>query len=730
MNPQIASQPETDYSLDNLVQHEGMVESIPLLDLDLPDRFIIQNLHNTIQASQDWYNDSKGYNLKTKRAKNVQMLEGRHLADHKLYRHQTPYVDNEIFVGIDAITAYVTAQTPRAEVYPASDRPESKQMAKDLENFLLAHSEKFELPRKMEGMVTNGLQKYVGFIKLNWNPLWGKNGDIVPEVIDPDYIIVDHTAKTGENPRFICQILRDTVEGVIAKFPEKEAEILRRANIQRKGTRNMTAELAYREVWFTYYDDEHKPQEAVCWYFQDLVLDKCKNPNWLYDGEGSNFLDMPEKPFVPLNIWTDGSNWVDKTNSVEQAIAQQEILNKLGRQIIDNLATANGFKAIDSHAMTKDDAENFTGDPNQILLIKTKPNQTVQNAIAQFNPQMVSAQLIEEKQLAQSTIHNILGTPSQFRGDDGEQSKTATQAMMIKNQASGRQDKIVRAVDYAMDKYFKLLTQMIVVWYSEKHLASINGGDGRFDYIEMHRSKIEPGMSVRVKSGTTLPFDKARQEAVAQNAAELGFLSPYDYYQLMHMDNPQKLYDNWMKFKSNPAQLAMDLSNNDADRQAVIDFTELMAGETPADREDPSAEYIEQLRKLMISDEFIKAKSKIQTNTIDFVKRAIESLSLRNMLDEKTAPAEDPSATLPPAVQATIPPPPPMMPGAMPGMPGAAPQAPGAPGTPMPGAPMGAPMPPASPIASIMGGQMGGAPNLNPAQPQVNGADVGNLPLV
>lgn len=579
------------------------------------------------------------------------MLQGMHLAENKLYRHQTPFIDNEIFVGIDAIISYVCAQTPRAEVYPANDKKESVVLAQNLEKYMLAHSEKFELPRKMEGAVYNLIGKYIGLLKLRWDPLYGKNGEIVPEIVDPNHVIIDKNAKLGENPRFICHVLKDNVEGLIARFPEKEDIILNHFSIKRKGARNMSAEIAYREVWFTYYE-KNEPKEAVAWYVDDIVLDKCPDPNWLYDSEGENFLDTPMKPFIPFNLTNDGSNWLDKTNALEQAIPQQDILNKLGRQVLDNLATANGFKVIDSHAMSKDDAQNFTGDPNQLLLVKTKPGQHVQDVVAQLSPQIVSNELITQLANTKQTIHGIMGTPSQFTGTDENKTETASESIMIKNQASGRQDKIVRSVDYGMDRYFKFLAQMITVWYTEKHYATVNGGDGQFDFIEMHRDKIDKGMSVRVQSGTTLPFDKSRQESVGINLAKMGLLSPYDVYKLLHMDQPQKLYDNFMKWKSDPTQLAMDISDSDSDTDAIVDWTELIAGRTPSDRQDPTEQYVEQMRKLLITDEFREAKAKIQRNIIGFINRAIDSLEMRLELDKASAQPPEPKP-LPPQVLAT-----------------------------------------------------------------------------
>lgn len=681
----------------------------------MSDDYIIKNLHNVIQDSYDYWNDIKNFNLKNKRLKNVQMLEGRHLQEHKLYRHQTPYIDNELYVGMDTIISYVTARAAQPEVYPYDDSPEARILASHLESYLKGHSDNFQLANKMSSAAWNMFAKYVGCIKLEYIPTYGVDGEIVPKVVDPEHLILDKNCALGNNPRFICEVMKDTVEGLVSRFPDKEEQIMLALRIQRKGARNMTAEVAWRQVHFTYYDEHNLPQEAQCSYFNNLVLEKVRCVNWLYEEEGENFLEMPMKPYILFNIPTDGSHLIDKTNALEQAIPQQEILNKLGRQIIDNLASANGFKVLDAAAITKDDAQNFTNDPNQTLLLKAKPGQSVKDLIGQFEPQLVSQQLVLYEQEARQTLHGILGTPSQFRGDDDDLAKTASTNLMVKNQASGRQDRIVRFIDSAMDQYFKLLTQMITVWYTKKHLITINGGDGNFDFIEMHRDKVKKGMTVRVQSGTTLPFDKSRQESVAQNAAELGILAPYDYYRLMHMDNPQKLYDNFVKFKTNPGQLAMDVSNNDSDSDAIVDFTGLMGGSKVDQRQDITAEYLDQFRKLMISDQYLQAKRSRQMDVIRFVAKAQESLDLRTELDQLSTQQPPQPPPLPPQIEQT----------------GLAPQ-PMTPQTPM-SAPLGnqPPQPQSSsPIQAIMGGQAPApaGPALNPQQPQANMGNVGSLP--
>lgn len=746
--PNLYSPPLNDTLVDDLSGKDGKLEMLPLLDLDLPDQYIIQNLHNRIQNSNDYWNQLNGFNLKNKRIKNLRMLRGDQIEENVLYHYQTPFKDNELYVGMDAKSAYITASVAGPQSYPAGKKPEQMEYAKHLKTYLEAHSRKFDLDAIIDAVAMDIDTQYIGLVKLEWNPDWGDKGEIIPRVVDPSHMIIDKNVRRGANPRFLGEVLKDDIEGLIARFPKKEQKIMKLMGMQRKGTKNMTSELAYREVWFTYFDKKNKPQEAVCWYINDLVLDKKKNPNWLYKGEGENFLENPMKPYIPFNVFNSGRHWIDDTSSLEQAVPVQDILNKEGRQIIDNLSTANGFRIVLAGAMTDDALENLTGDPNQSVIVKAKQGQKIDDIYKQIEPHLVSAELIQDKNQNRDVIHSILGTPSQFRGDDEDQTKTASEAQLIKNQASGRQDKVVRAINRGLGLYYQFLVQMIAVWYTDTHFITVDGGDGQFDFVEMHQDKIEKGMTVVVYDEPS--GDKARDEAKAQNAAELGILAPIDYYKMMHFDDPQKLYDNFLKYKTSPQELGADISSQEQDTDAIMDFIALMAGKKVEQRDDITPQYLDTFRRQMISDEFLnpkKTNNAAKKKIIAFANDAMVRLALRTELDEASDAPLTPPPPLPPAIQATLPSQQPMMmgqPGMMP-QPGM-PMQPGAPapmGQPMPQAPSavnpaqvsGTPLPQVGmipPTPAQAGGiqgvmQQASAPNLNPlAQPQAS-VDIGSL---
>lgn len=281
-----------------------------------------------------------------------------------------------------------------------------------------------------------------------------------------------------------------------------------------------------------------------------------------------------------------------------------------------------------------------------------------------------------------------------------------------------------------------MLVQMMVVWYNEKHFFVYNGGDGEFDYLTISRDLIDDGIAINIKSGTTLPFDKQRQEAIVlQLLKENASISLLDAYKLLHMQNPQQLYDNWAKQQTDPMALARDALDEMDEAKAYIAYVEIMAGKEAKEPDDCSKEYVLSLRKLMLRDEFLKAPKKYQKKFLDFVGKAITSLELRTSLDLMSKEGiqmlepQEPIQPLPPPM-------PPMQPGMMPpGQPGAPPMG-GPPGAPPPpgGMPPGGqpPMPPGIPQPGMppqMGAPQPGLPNPQmPAMPPPPGQ--GSIPSV
>jgi hypothetical protein len=735
-----ASPPLNDTKVDNIGQVQtGVIDELTVLSIDIPDIKIVKNLDQRIQDSQDYWNTTDGFNLEKTRNDNKRLYIGKALDTRSLYRFQMPYVENQIYIAEQAIKAYLTSQTPQSEVAPAQDTPSSKQFAIDLEKIHISWSQMMALDETLEHMVQNGLNMRGAFGEFEWDPNYGANGEIVFNVLNPEHCVVDKNAEQSDNPAFFAIKKKASVNELCSRWPEKKDEIYKECGIVRGTYAQLESVVDYWKVYLTYYDKKYEAQEAVVYYFGDLVLEKNKDPNWLYSNPKRNFLKVHTKPIIPLNFDNDGSHWIDSTSAVEQASSIQSVLNKRGRQLMEVADKANGILIVSQDSgLTKDDLQNLTGDPNQRLIIKTMGKDT-QSMVYQVPPPEVPNFLYQDKVDLRTTVHAIMGTPSEFTGsNDGDaHDETLGQSLMKKNQASGRQDLYVRCLDRFLDRFYNMLTQMMVVWYDTEHYFVYNGGDGEFDHLVASRYLFEDGMQVSVKSGSTPPLDKEREEAIALSLMKEGAISPLDLYKMLHLPKPQKLYDNMSKYKADPMSLARDAMDELDETKAYMDYTIIMAGKKAEEPKDVNKEYILTCRKLMLTDEFLKADKKLQTAYLKHVEKAISSLELRTSLDIMSKEGiqllepQQPIQPLPPPVMQPAPGmmPPQGMPG-MPPAPGGAPMPPGQPGMPPPqgqppqGPLQGMPMPPQPqgppPIQN-------GTPLMNPSNPMPPG---GQLPPI
>lgn len=679
-----------DSTVDNITDQTGIIDDRPILSITTDDRELIANFNRWIKDSKSFWNDKSGYDLESVRNQNEKYYLGKQIDKSRLYAYQVPFIDNQIYVGTQAIMAYVTGQNPSCEITPEDDTPQSQVMAEDLETAVNIHTERWQLSKKIKSAAKNMYTKRVGIIKLKWDE---KVGDIIPVAVDPDRVILDKDCLMGDEPRFIAEVCTDSVAGLIKKFPDKKTQIMKGLGRSRVTPKLMSEIVAYNEVWFTDETADDGEEECVAWYFRDVILDKIKNPNYLYEEEGLsilNFTDAPTKPYVFFNYLNDGSHLIDQTTPIEQAIPLQDVLNKRGRQIVENADTANSLLVLKAGSISEEDAANITRDPNQTLILDTPPERPVQEAFGEIQPHLLPNYVLEDKQDIKNSIHNILGTPSQFRGDDSKREVgTLGEAKMIQGQAGGRQDELVREIENALDRYFRLLVQMMKVWYTDKKPFAARDNDGKFMYVELSRESMPNIAAITIQHGSILRPDKERKENIGMALAKMGLIDPYNLFKDLGLKDSDKRYESLVKFKMAPDQLVSDVKSEVQDRDAYIDFAVIMNGQEATPRQDIQPAHILAHREQLMTDRFLYAKPDLQQAFIKHIEAEVLMLSQRAQLEEadKAGLLISPQTPVTPEIP-QLPPQPPMMPGGMPpipGGPGPMPPQGGAPVPPMPG---------------------------------------------
>ena len=608
-----------------------------VFDLDLSDENLLSLVKSPLQESKNYWDSF--YDLKTKTDENMNYWLGRHWQAGVVYEYQEDnlYMDNRIFTNTESASEIINSRIAQPEVLPAQDSVSSIQLSSDLQDALYAHSSKFHT-QDLFRINTRNLQiKRRAYIKLRFDPSVGPVGEIIPELCDPDDIIEDKDARLFDNPRFRAHKIRGkSVQDLCNQFPDAEQKIYRCFGFSRtNGKGDIIAQYTQLrqqkniyEIWFTYYDDNAKrKREGVMWCDEALtcVFGKMRNPNWNYEDEGfederaANFLDFPPKPFIRWNHLNDGSSAIDLTSIVEQAIPLQKIVNKRGFQIGDNADQGGGGIVFDTAAISKEDMAKVIGDPAERLGVNAKGN--IKNVITRIAPPPLADYVFEDKADARLSIDNLFGTHAITRGEESG-NKTLGQDYLQQQQDMSRQGGMANANHRAATDYYRLLVQMMKVYYTEDHWFKITGEDGQFDFVVMRTDLIEDGIEVNVEAGSMLPMDKASQRQAAVDLATAGLMDPLSLYEIMGFPNAKKLTERLIKYNTDPQSFAGDIERDNFNREAFMDIAILNAGEMPKLRSDVTPEYLQFRNEYMLTGEYKELSDVVKQMHIEHLKEA------------------------------------------------------------------------------------------------------------
>lgn len=597
-----------------------------IFDLDMPDGDLLNFIKQPLTDSEVYWN--KTFKLAKIRENNMNLWLPNHWKGENVYDFQESnlYQNPRTFVSVETICSVVNARIAMPSVSPGQDSPTSTQLATNVGKALYAHSEKHETQDIFRIVVRNLLIKRIGWVKLRFDPAISKIGEIIPELVLPEDIIVDQDAKWDEVPRFIAQRIKDkSYEELLALFPDAEQSIYKLAGANRKDKEgNLVAyksQLSKKqtifEIWFKFYKDGQW-LGGLMWVDENFqaVLGKMKNPNWLYEEDGdiiANILDQPEPPFIPINYLNDGSSYIDLTTMVEQAESQQRIHDRRGFQIMENADQAGSGMVFNTVMITKEDIAKLTGSPDERIGVKGD----VRAAVARVAPPPLPNYVVDDKIYAAQQIDDIFGTHDISRGKTSG-NKTLGQDQLQVNQDYTRMDDISRAVERMARKYYRYLAQMMKVYYTEEHWFKYTGEDGQYDFVMMKSDLLEDGIDISVEAGSTMPMNKGAQQEFATNLAKIGMIDPLTLYEVgsgAPLPSPKKMLERLMKFKADPMSFAGMAATDDINSQALMDIQILNRGVLPEMPDDVTAEYISFFNKYMTSGEYakiIKKKPEVQ----------------------------------------------------------------------------------------------------------------------
>lgn len=598
-------------------------EDFEAFNLSLPDEKLRQMLVKSLNENRDYWNQAP-WNLEQNDKENVAYFFGDQLNDSQYTINDNRYKDNRLFTGIRAILSYATGQLAKPELTPSKSDEIYLKGARDLQMALYQHSMDEKADRKFRAAAMNLIIRKRGYLKLRWDPNAGYDGDVVTEVCNPEDIIIDRNAKYLDNPNVIYHRLRCSVDELVAKFPGKADEIKKAFGIVQGRYSQMSRYITYFEAWFTYLE-KGKPKEGVCWFLPDeeIILDKMPNPNWVYTGSDkkdkeANLLSVPPKPFVTFNYMNMGESYIDETSLFEQARPQQEMLNKRGKQIMDNGDYVNGRWIASKDAFNEEDAQKLINKGPRTVAMAS--GEDISKALVNVAPNEMSQFAVNTIFDNRSEIDNILGTPAQFRGAQPNTQDTATRDLMVKNQAGALQDDLVLAISDAAETFYKIKLQMWRVLYDEDHWFTCKGGDGKYVFIMLNSDTIDSNVKIGVQTDSTLPLDK---QAIRANAMELWQAgNAIDYLTLMQdlgLPDPEVRTERYLKSNIDPQGYLKSIELTQINTDAEADIQLLILKKTPEEHDDYSEDYLNYYNKFMASNRFQKLDAQAQERLAAFL---------------------------------------------------------------------------------------------------------------
>ena len=552
-------------STEDLRKTEIIVRE-PNLGPDIKGWELAVLIENKLREADSFYNGI--LKLDKRRKKNTDYWMGNQVDESVLNDWQQSYVDNIIFRDLEFRVGVAASKSPDITTISPKNDPVSRERARKVDRSL-------EIRILNEGnqrLIKDGLRDnhllFVAIIKPVWDSTIGDDGDFVFRKLDPRQVVADHTATiphdgySADNMEMICEWVEEPVAVICRKFPDKAEEFKKRVAIVQGTMNQMASKVRYQEVWYTYYDDEGAPQEAVCWKYGKLILANRKieeTPYW--DAEGiqvpqadgkmkevmQNFFEFPRKPYIFINYTNNGDSPIDNTTVVEQSLNLQKNINIRGRQITEISNNAVPKKVFDQAAMSKDQAAQVDNDPNQhiILDLKGQESPDINKAFGTVHADPPSPILYEDMQSNRAEIHAMFGTKSaMFNQQDGGAKQSAASKQMDREADMSVTDDLVNTtVVRVITEQCGWTLQMIKVNYNHDHQMSAVGKDGDLANLTLNQTSVDDGIGIQVKASTT---DKVRRRAEAMELAKDKLNDPMSMFEDLDVPNPKERTERWI----------------------------------------------------------------------------------------------------------------------------------------------------------------------------------------
>lgn len=532
----------------------GVLDQLPELSLDMSDQELLQ-------LSDQWEKAYAPYEaeIKKRQDKNREYWKGKHFANK---HDDTAQVDNLIFEALETYLPLATKKNAEPFVR-GDDTKEGQALAKTVQTMLIFHADRMRMKLRMKRVCRDWAIKLIGVQKHGWSEV---ENDIVSEVRKPENFIFDTEGTINDDMEYTGSYLGERMSAIaselVQRFPNKADYI------KKKVENKMGTKLAYVEWWSC------NPAEYVFWRLDKEILGKAKNPHWNHGTEeegfdengvslgmkpipGRNHFKSPKAPYTFLGgIYNIGEGAHDETSIIEQAIPNQDLINKRQRQIDKNADSMNGGLVVSGErsGLTKDQATDVTEALRAGGTVWI-PSGSASDAVYRDQAPGLPADIFQQLADTREELRNIFGVRgSSPSGTVAEQ--TATGKQIVREQDSDRiGGGITEYLEQFADAEFNWWVQLMYVYYDETHTASIVGQEKAMEYVSLSNADFTSSLTVSVKEGSLIPDSDIDRANEAIELAKMDNIDPISMFDRLGFSNPKDAAERLYKWRAYPTLL-------------------------------------------------------------------------------------------------------------------------------------------------------------------------------
>lgn len=602
-----------------MVKKVAQVEDTPLIfDVSLSDDVIKGIVVRRAEEARSHWN--KEYDLDKVRETNKKIYTAEYVKEMiRDERFQQIFSENKVFIAVRTVLPFATRNITKPDIVPANEDSLSLQFALDFSKILVEMGDD-EFAR---GKVKLALQDLlmgmrVGILKHVFDVQAGKWR---LEHCDPASVIIGKRARLYDEFDFIQHTQERTIGDLVRDFPDKKQEIYKLHEIQKGTPAQLEKVVKITENWIFIDDDSQRKLAVVFMDGDSLVLGKMADPNWIERAK-DNVIDEHMVPFVTFNILNDGSGYIDHTSFIEQAEHSQRQFNERGNTIAVNASYGGtGVPVFGKGAIKAETAAQVQFNPTQRIILDIED---VGKGFTTWTSGQLPNFILEDKNSSGQAVLDAFGTNNIQSGGDSD-TKTLGQDVLSRNQAEGRQQEAIDAIEYSMLRHYKLQSQLVYRYIDEDKQYNFKGEDGKFESLVISQQRIAKnlGIKIKIKIGSGVPADRSQEIAQAFKLLEYKRIGTRRLYKILNLDEPDEAYKEYLQEMLMPAQDIQEMNEEIYSREADEDLQMVIGGKQPEDREDITEEYIQHLNDYLMKQQYEQLPQAAQQRVSQFVAEVI-----------------------------------------------------------------------------------------------------------